>query len=673
MFTTENPSGGVVESDVYREMLVSMIIVGVATSVKRTMSSLYLAKRSYIHYKPKLEKLLETILLLIEVAKMGEAIDDFEFEKMENPIEAERNDSKVSASTKHSTRASTRASSAQLRDKLRTTTMINVVKHTVKEKSESESDDEESENEESKATLESGPWNRFRTGSDLSSAHEIEPTTITDEEGIDRATVYTSPSNEPKDSQAPKVPIQESTDEVNKQNNILQPTTTQEESRAEELASDEPPITTVNEPVRGLLHDTSTATQILNLLDEWEEPVNKQDKTAEPTLQEILNFRNALKLLEDTHPFGQAFGPASTRDLCIKSSKSLYKRLLSLSPGSTVLHFDIIGVLAYNVDGIFDNKKAKSLVRLFRPDKFDEVSLLHFVQSCDGVYKRLRYLRASHGNSTLIDSVLESIFNGVFSFFLGLTIMSVLNLNPWTLLVSMSTVLVSFAFALGPSAAKMIEGMIMIAVRRPFDLGDRISIVDYSGAPDNSGDPGYHDTWIVEDCNLFTTTLRLSRTNEVSTVTNGSIANTRIVNHGRSINALVNISLPMRLDTTNDQVQIVKSAIEQYIRDQRGWTALLNFRITKVDPAYNLLVYSARIQHTKSWQDLLPVLQARGDLDKFCTEILIKLDIYFEGFATTNDVFIKELPMEQPIDSQEAPVPLPSELPPSMSYQGENM
>ena len=42
----------------------------------------------------------------------------------------------------------------------------------------------------------------------------------------------------------------------------------------------------------------------------------------------------------------------------------------------------------------------------------------------------------------------------------------------------LSTVLVSFAFAMGSSAAKMVEGMILIAVRRPFDLGDRISIVE---------------------------------------------------------------------------------------------------------------------------------------------------------------------------------------------------
>ena len=156
----------------------------------------------------------------------------------------------------------------------------------------------------------------------------------------------------------------------------------------------------------------------------------------------------------------------------------------------------------------------------------------------------------------------------------------------------------------------------------------------------------YHDTWIVEDCNLFTTTLRLSRTNEVSTVNNGSIANTRIVNHGRSFNAMVSISLRLDIAATHDQVMILKSAMEQYIRDNpRVWVSLNNFRITHVDPANDLITYSARIQHVKSWQDLLSILQARGDFEKFCQEILLKLDIHYPCASTTNDVYIKEMPM----------------------------
>ena len=58
---------------------------------------------------------------------------------------------------------------------------------------------------------------------------------------------------------------------------------------------------------------------------------------------------------------------------------------------------------------------------LFSYTAKNAVSLLHFVQSCDGVYRKLRYLRASVGNSTLIDSVLENIVscsrpNSFFSF-----------------------------------------------------------------------------------------------------------------------------------------------------------------------------------------------------------------------------------------------------------------
>ena len=45
MFTSENPSGGVVESDTYEEILVAILIVGVSTSLKRTVLALYLGKR----------------------------------------------------------------------------------------------------------------------------------------------------------------------------------------------------------------------------------------------------------------------------------------------------------------------------------------------------------------------------------------------------------------------------------------------------------------------------------------------------------------------------------------------------------------------------------------------------------------------------------------------------
>lgn len=123
--------------------------------------------------------------------------------------------------------------------------------------------------------------------------------------------------------------------------------------------NEEPPIDAVNEPVSGILHQASTTSQIRNHLDRWQEPVNKLDKTSDPTIHEILQFRKALAFLDDEQPFGTSFGPAFDRDSCINSSRTLYKRLLAFEPSSPVLNFDVIGVLAYDADGNFDEKKAK--------------------------------------------------------------------------------------------------------------------------------------------------------------------------------------------------------------------------------------------------------------------------------------------------------------------------
>ena len=157
------------------------------------------------------------------------------------------------------------------------------------------------------------------------------------------------------------------------------------------------------------------------------------------------------------YPFSEAFGPASTRDELIASAQHVYHRLLNLAPGSKVLPSVILSAVADNGDGTEDNRKRRSLRNLFRPDADMEVQLVAFIQSCDSVYKKLRFFRASVGNSSVIDKVLESIIDAIYGFTLGLVILSLLNFNPWPLLVSMSTLMVTFAFAVGPSAAKSIE------------------------------------------------------------------------------------------------------------------------------------------------------------------------------------------------------------------------
>lgn len=126
-------------------------------------------------------------------------------------------------------------------------------------------------------------------------------------------------------------------------------------------------------------------------------------------------------------------------------------------PGSSTLSFDVIGLLAFDVNGVEDEAKMQALRNMFRPGRFNEITLVAFVQACDSLYKRLRYFRASVGNASLIDHVLERIIDDIFFLLLILLTLMILDINPWPLLVSVSTLLVSFAFAIGPSLSRYID------------------------------------------------------------------------------------------------------------------------------------------------------------------------------------------------------------------------
>ena len=194
-----------------------------------------------------------------------------------------------------------------------------------------------------------------------------------------------------------------------------------------------------------------------------------------------MKFRRVLAHLDDEKDniFGKAFGSTATRDECLKSGHSVYYRLLKLSQDADkcqekgdvdgeleplavsgdVLPFDVLTLLCLNEDGkTYDFNKKRRIKKLFTPDRAGGLSLLAFVQATDQSYKRLVFLRASLRNSKMLDGVLKRLFNGIFYFFLTLFLLSLMHLNPWPLIVSITSIVVSISFALGSSVSRFVEG-----------------------------------------------------------------------------------------------------------------------------------------------------------------------------------------------------------------------
>ena len=96
--------------------------------------------------------------------------------------------------------------------------------------------------------------------------------------------------------------------------------------------------------------------------------------------------------------------------------------------------------ISLNNGVLIDEKKARKLIRLFRPSRDGSLTALDFVKSCDKIYKDLRTLRAAISNSSQLDLAFERLINVGFYFVLWLIILTIVKLDPWTLFLSLSGV-----------------------------------------------------------------------------------------------------------------------------------------------------------------------------------------------------------------------------------------
>jgi hypothetical protein len=124
----------------------------------------------------------------------------------------------------------------------------------------------------------------------------------------------------------------------------------------------------------------------------------------------IIQFRQSVTYLNEAFPFGVAFGPASTRQECVESAETVYNRLMLCIPSKLCLTFDVLALLAVRRQGNLDEEKLKALIKIFRPDREGNLTLLDFAKSVDSVYKELRLLRASVANASKVSGCAFSIF-----------------------------------------------------------------------------------------------------------------------------------------------------------------------------------------------------------------------------------------------------------------------
>jgi Mechanosensitive ion channel len=409
-------------------------------------------------------------------------------------------------------------------------------------------------------------------------------------------------------------------------------------------------------PLTGSL-SSSEKMKLMQLLERWEEPerdasrvkvglttaherivfnTHNQSDTFSSfpqnhvSIASVLKFRNALACIKNDYPFSFAFGIAATRESCLESSQELYRRLAMYHGDAdcSLLRFDTLALIAVRADGEIDQLKAKELVRVFRPDRQGNLTVLDFVKSVDAVYKELRFLQASIDNSSQIDKSFENIVNVIFYAIVVSIVLSQLGFDPFSLFLSLSSVVLAFAFAIGSASSKYIEGLLFILVRRPYGIGDLVHVSNIEADTSLGGSIG----WQVNNVTLFETEMTWLPTMERCSISNGSLANSRIINWARSPTARFVIFLYFPFDTRYETIEIMMVSVEEYLKARpREWLALNAFRVNHLQGEQAWMRVEVVVQHRESWQNVGTVLDSKGNLMSYCAEVQKMLGVQYKA------------------------------------------
>ncbi|KAL3904708.1 MAG: hypothetical protein SGILL_009962, partial [Bacillariaceae sp.] len=176
--------------------------------------------------------------------------------------------------------------------------------------------------------------------------------------------------------------------------------------------------------------------QLDQLLGSWEDFEEGQAEVEPPSLSSIVQFRASVTVLDSDFVFSHHFGRTKTRLDVIDCSQSLYNRLLAIQErldngyrDHPVLKFHTVALTTVDRNGECNKQRAKELVRLFRPARNGDISLVDFAKSIDTVYKSVRKLRASIVNDGRMNAASETILNLLFYFALFVIFLAVVGAN----------------------------------------------------------------------------------------------------------------------------------------------------------------------------------------------------------------------------------------------------
>ena len=182
--------------------------------------------------------------------------------------------------------------------------------------------------------------------------------------------------------------------------------------------------------------------------------------------------------------------------------------------------------------------------------------------------------------------------------------------------------LISIAFITFVVSGGNLRGITRTLTQKSYGIGDRVCFVP-EGSETNIVDGPPSGGWIVENVDLYKTTLRQGITGERTVFPNSSLlSNLSVVNWKCWHKAVVRLSMKFSGNTEGGKIDVVRNHILRWIESHsREWVSLVSFRMIETGIHQQDVKYELILQHRESWQNYAAVQDSKSAIVAFLREL----------------------------------------------------
>ncbi|RYF36737.1 MAG: mechanosensitive ion channel family protein, partial [Cytophagaceae bacterium] len=178
-----------------------------------------------------------------------------------------------------------------------------------------------------------------------------------------------------------------------------------------------------------------------------------------------------------------------------------------------------------------------------------------FVNSILIMYMSLQSTQGALASYGGVSGAVRILVNLIHIITLVLIVLAIYEVNISQSLVPLTTMLIGFGFALGPTLQRLLESLLFVLVISPFDVGDKVSVPMI-----NAGG------WLtVAKLNLLTTEFT-DGTNKRLIMRNSELGAQPIFNMRRSGEAAIVIKFWVNANISMQAVDALSKTLSQYVR-----------------------------------------------------------------------------------------------------------